>query len=415
MLYHQFPSQVLGLAAGSLVKEMRRTVLIILLLFTSTLALVNGMEVFYRMSYALAGFLAVSYLWAKFSLHGVNVYSTLKSSSLTIGQEGESSITIENNSLMPKVGLEVIQTSNVPGYGVSKMLSLAPGQAITWTDKFACFRRGRYSIGQVTINTSDLMGIFRRSRLAGNNVNITVYPATVELSNFAIPPADLPGEGRYRRRTHFITPNASSVREYTYGDGFNRIHWPSSARTGKLMVKEFELDPASEIWLMLDLHKDVQAGTGMESTEEYGVTIAASIGKRFLDSNRSIGFITYGQDYKVLRPDRGGHQASQLMEGLALARADGPVPLDNLIASESRRFGKYTTLIVVTPSCDDKWITSAQYLTRRGAKLAVVLLEASSFGGPNTALVALGTLMANRIPTYLVKKGENLGHVLGSS
>ncbi len=394
---------------------MARAILLILLILTSILALVNGMEVFYRISYALAGFLAVSYLWSKLSLHGVNVHSSLKNSSLTIGQEGESSITIENNSLMPKVGLEMVQDSDVPGYGVSRMLSLAPGQSISWTDKFACFRRGRYSIGQVNINASDLMGIFKRNKLAGNTVNVTIYPATVELPNFAIPPADLPGEGRYRRRTHFITPNASSVREYSYGDGFNRIHWASSAKTGKLMVKEFELDPASEIWLMLDLHKEVQAGSGMESTEEYGVTIAASIGKRYLDSNRSIGFIMYGQEYKVLRPERGGHQMSQLMESLALAKAEGPVPLESMIASEGRRFGKYTTLIVVTPSCDDKWITSAQHLIRRGAKLAVVLLEANSFGGSNNALLALGTLMANRIPAYLVRKGDNLSQALSST
>ena len=394
---------------------MRRNIIILLLLLTSLLALINGMEVFYRISYVLTGFLVVSYVWSKLSINGIEVRSNLRNRSLTIGQEGEISVSVENKSLMPKVGLEIIHASDLPGYGLSQMVSLAPGQRMAWTDKFACIRRGRYEVGQVMLSSSDLMGIFKRGKPAGNAVNVTVYPAAVELPHFGIPPADLPGEGRYRRRTHFITPNASSVREYNYSDGFNRIHWRSSARTGKLMVKEFELDPASEIWLMLDLNKDVQAGTGTESTEEYGVTIAVSIGKRYLGSNRSIGFIMYGQEYRVLRPERGSHQMSQLMETLALAKAEGRVPLENLILSEGSRFGKYTTLIIVTPSCDDKWITSAQHLLRRGAKIAVVLLEANSFGMPDTALLALGTLMANGIQTYLVRKGDDLSQALSSA
>ena len=71
-----------------------------------------------------------------------------------------------------------------------------------------------------------------------------------------MPAANLPGEGRFRRRTHYVTPNASGVRPYEFGDSFNRIHWKSTARTGELMVKIFELDPASDIWLILDLERD---------------------------------------------------------------------------------------------------------------------------------------------------------------
>jgi uncharacterized protein (DUF58 family) len=48
-----------------------------------------------------------------------------------------------------------------------------------------------------------------------------------------------------------VTPNASGVREYAPGDAFNRIHWKSTARTGEMMVKTFELDPASDIWIVI--------------------------------------------------------------------------------------------------------------------------------------------------------------------
>jgi hypothetical protein len=53
----------------------------------------------------------------------------------------------------------------------------------------------------------------------------------------------LSGGEALRRRTHYVTTNASGVRDYAPGDSFSRIHWRSTARRNRLIVKEFELDP----------------------------------------------------------------------------------------------------------------------------------------------------------------------------
>ena len=49
------------------------------------------------------------------------------------------------------------------------------------------------------------------------------------------------------------------MRDYATGDSLNRIHWPTTARTRRLMGKEFELDPTADIWLYLDLYRDAEA------------------------------------------------------------------------------------------------------------------------------------------------------------
>ena len=122
-------------------------------------------------------------------------------------------------------------------------------------------RRGLFSVGPVQVTTGDPFGLFKHTRAFGSAQNVLVYPRAVDLPDFFVPPANLPGEGRFRRRTHYVTPNAAGVRPYEFGDSFNRIHWPSSARTGELMVKIFELDPASDIWIVLDLERTCTSGT----------------------------------------------------------------------------------------------------------------------------------------------------------
>ena len=63
----------------------------------------------------------------------------------------------------------------------------------------------------------------------------------------------LPGGDALRRRTHYVTTNASGVRDYAPGDSYSRIHWRSTARRDRLIVKEFELDPLADIWIVPDM------------------------------------------------------------------------------------------------------------------------------------------------------------------
>ena len=91
-----------------------------------------------------------------------------------------------------------------------------------------------------------------------------------------------------------MTPNVAGVRDYTPSDGFNRT-WSATARLGRLMVEEFDQDPTADVWIVLDLH-DIPhrpatrpvnwilddrgrwpAEAWLDSTEEYAVTVAASL------------------------------------------------------------------------------------------------------------------------------------------
>jgi uncharacterized protein (DUF58 family) len=265
--------------------------------------------------------------------------------------------------------------------------------------------------------------------------NVVIYPMTVDIQQFALPVGVLPGGDALRRRTHYVTTNASGVRDYAPGDSFSRIHWRSSARRDRLIVKEFELDPLADIWIVPDMAEFshvsgenelanavpepgeipvwMQAAKSddyklPDMTEEYTVTIAASLAQYFLRRDRSVGMMAYGQSREIVQPDRGERQISRLLETLAVLRAEGQVAIQDTLNAEMHLFPRGTTLIVVTPTTNEAWLTAARQLTRRGLRVVAVMVDPESFGGRRSVLPLAGLLQASNIVTYIVSCGDNL-------
>jgi uncharacterized protein (DUF58 family) len=390
--------------------HVQRSVLVIILLLALCVgfALATGFWLLDRLAYVLLAAIPLCYLWARFNVSSLDVSTERLLDRAQVGQTTDERISVRNGSILPKIWLEVDDPSTLPGHGAGRVITLGGRQRRTWRSQTPLLRRGVYTVGPVSVTSGDPFGLFRITRRFGSPSSIIVYPPFYDLPHFTVPPANLPGEGRFRKRTHYVTPNASGVREYVPGDSFNRIHWRSTARAGHLMVKVFELDPASDIWIALDMQASGQAGSGDESTEEYGVKVAASVARHFLNQNRNVGFMTFGERLEIIEVERGGQQLTHILEALAVVRANGDVPIGDLLNVEGKRFGRHTTLIVVTPSVEEAWVLSLLQLAQRGVKVAVVLLEASTFGGSQNALMVVGALAAADIWTYLVKRGDNL-------
>ncbi len=379
------------------------------------LAMVSGYWLFYRAAYLVGGLVPVSLIWALANVRALGVSVERASHRVQVGQRTEARVHLSNRAFYTKLWLEVEDLTDMPGGPARTVVSLPARGQRDWEATVPCARRGAFSMGPVRVTTGDPFGLFRFSRSYGSSHSLLVLPRPEELSRFWIPPAQLPGEGTVRRLSHYVTPNAAGVRDYEPGDSYNRIHWRSTARLSRLMVKTFEMHPGSEIWLLLDLQEAVQAGMGDDSTEEYAVRVAASLADYFLQANRMLGLLVYGQETVVLDPARGARQHMHALEALALARAEGQKPLSRVLQAEAQRFGRHSTVIVVTCSTDEGWVGTLQRMVQQGARAAVVMLEPGSFGAAESALLPFSTLVAGGIPTCLVRCGDDLSLALGSS
>jgi uncharacterized protein (DUF58 family) len=388
------------------------TVLTVLFVAALVIAFSTGFWLMARLANVILLVFPIAYIWSWLNLRGLEVAVERPNDRLQVGHQFDERITVTNRTWLTKLWLEVEDLSELPGHQARRVISLGPRSEKSWRMASECSRRGLFTVGPVRVTTSDLFGLFRRSRTFGVAQPVLVIPRAEGLPQFWAPPALLAGDSRVRRPAYSITPNAASVREYQPGDSFSRIHWRSTARTGELMVKLFELDPASDVWIVLDLHGAVQAGRDDDSTEEHGVRIAASIARYFLYANRSVGFVASGAQLHFAEPERGIGQYARILEALALARAEGETPLADLLNNEGRRFGRRTTIVVITPSADDAWVGSLQILGARGVKMAAVVLEPRTFGGDGSALLVFSALAAAGVPTYMVKQSDDIVETL---
>jgi uncharacterized protein (DUF58 family) len=426
--------------AGSDVRVFERIwVVFIIWLASLVVALSTGQPIFFTLAFLFGGILALSYIWAWLNVSGIRVRRHTPSHRGQVGNYAEERFEIENTLPVPKLWIEMKDVSQLPVHRASRVVSSLGGRRrYSWVVHTLCYRRGRFRLGPVTIASSDPFGLFQLERQLSLTSHFVVYPLTVDLPFFNPPLGELVGGEALHRRTHYVTTNVSGVRDYAPGDSFNRIHWPSTARTGRLIVKEFELDPVADVWILLDMERGVQAGLTFEelpepeyfvlpweekpkyhleaSSEEYGVAIAASLAKHFLRQDRAVGFITYPRFSRrdVAQSDRGERQEARIMEILAVTHAEGSIPLVDVIAAEGARFTRNTTVMVISPSVSSTWVAAARHLLSRGVRVTAIVLDAASFGGPEGADQTVTDLRQGHIPTYMVQAGDKIDMALAN-
>ncbi len=365
-----------------------------------------------RLGYTLLFGLFLAAAWTWSAGYGLRVRMSRSRDRVQAGEDIIERFEVINDSRLPKLWLEVEEASDLPGHAAQFVTSLGRTGRRSWRVQTTCHRRGLYQLGPISVRSSDPFDLFRRELRFGHRRGLVVYPRALELPRYSAPPANLPGEGRFRRRTHYVTPNASGIREYEPGDSVNRIHWKSSLRTGSLKVKTFELDPASHLWVVLDLAAQEHAGRGDDASVETAVTVAASVLRLFINQNRSVGLMMMGERLDVIEPDRGTQHFGRMLEALAVAQSNGTVPVASLLYQQSRRWGRHTTVIVVTGSTDPRWQGAVQTLTHRGVKAAAALLDLESWGGRSGAPATAAELRALGVQVNLIRKDDYLPAVM---
>ncbi len=405
-------------AARRSIRAIRRypflTAIIVMMAVTLIAGLATGFDLAMRLNYALAILIFVSWFWSKYGASQITARAERPQGPFSVGDTLVERITIRNSGAAPKAWVEIEDKTDLPDISFREVTSL--GLMVTFKSinmSGELTQRGEFDLGPLVLRTSDPFGIFRREIEFEGVEQLLVYPKIEQLPNFASTYIHMVGDSSRRQRLNVLSTDVSSVREYTDGDPIGRIHWLTTARTGNLMVKQFDQGSAGELWVLFDQHKDSQAGEGKESTDEYGATIAASAINRYTGNFMPVGFAGFGSRSLIALPEHSSVHRDQIMRHIAASKPVGEVPLIDAIAEIDHELYVSSTLVLITAAQDGEWIEALETLQKRGTRVIAILIDRESFGGETNA-DALARLTAAGITAFRVKNGDNIRDALRS-
>lgn len=344
-----------------------------------------------------------SYSWARSLAHGLGLRREMRFGWAQVGDSLEERFTLQNNSPLPALWVDVRDQTNMPGYNTSRATGMGGMTEISWRTRAACSRRGLFHLGPTSLHTGDPLGIFRVTIEDPRETALLVTPPIVPLPRIEVAAGGRSGEGRPRPNAPERTVSASGVREYTPGDTLRWIHWRTTARMGDPYVRLFEGTPAGDWWIVLDMDQKAQVGEGQDSTEEHGVILAASLLDRGLQFRRAVGIAVNGDPFVWSPPREGEGQRWEALRSLALV-SPGERSIDFLLDRVRSSFGHSASLVIITANTNPSWLESLLPLVWLGIAPTVLLLDPATFGGKRKVAPISAYLSELGIQNYVIPK-----------
>lgn len=307
---------------------------------------------------------------------------------VAVGDRLDESFEIHNFALLPLIWVAVEDDSNVPGYAAGVVRSVGAGRSDRWRQQALCTMRGRFTLGPWTLSISDPLGLFELRLHDASTQEIVIHPPIHIDLPLELPAGLRSGGVRRQMRWQLAQQNAVTVRDYTPGDPYHHIHWPSTARREALMTRMFEQDAAGNVWLLLDLDRRQHVGSDQSGTLEQMILLAASLTAQGLRQNRAIGLAAYGVTPILIPPGRGqGHQW-RLLRALALAQPSDAVALEHALADVRRSTRRRAAVLILTATAETDWMPALLQLAQGGVWVEAAVFDRSSYGGDDNRHVA---------------------------
>ena len=287
-------------------------------------------------------------------------------------------------------------------------IEIGSGEKAVFKYKLIPEIRGVYSFDKFVISSYGPFGLFKFSRSLAAKDELLVYPNLPILSSLFL--SGLTGAGyKYSSKTRH-NADASlpyNIREYRRGDNKKLIHWRSTARMNKLMVKELENEQSLSIQILFDTEKGSYIGRGKESNFEYMLKFAGAIFKFCSDKDYKVEFIYYENDtvHKLTEVT----SWKQVLDTFAYLDTYSKKKVRELLKEKEIDFNSILIPFFLKPDAKD--IESLEQLYRDNFSVIPVFAEINSFD--SFYYPVKDTVSKCSYKSIMIKQGEDFrNHVL---
>jgi uncharacterized protein (DUF58 family) len=347
----------------------------------------------------------------------------------------EEEFEIINPIRLSRLWVEIEDLSSLPGKTGSKVLAGIGGKKNRYYfSRTILTKRGSFLLGPTKIRSGDPFGMFVNEKIISSENELVVLPYIIDISKFYEPIGYLQGGRSIKQKSLEATSFASGVREYQPGDPLNRIHWKSSAKKNKFLVKEFDQDPQADVWIIVDgfeknnyqeltdeyldfadsfwALKKKSAFKFPKSTFEYAIGCAASLSAFFIKLEKSVGLACADNHFSVIAPEKGSRQEIKLLETMAFLNGIGSIPLNEVIESLGGQMVRGSTVVVISAAEYPEIQLSLEILLRKKLRPIIIRINKASFvKNENFSADAMQIL---NIPNVTLNFGDDIATSLQS-
>lgn len=258
--------------------------------------------------------------------------------------------------------------------GANLMLSpLAPGEATRAAYQLPTERRGVLQVGPLDVITADPFGLAQARTAALGTSQLLVFPRIDKVAPIAIAAGHDPqATARHPNAVGRVGDDFYALRPYVVGDDLRKVHWPSTARTDELVVRQHELPWQERTTVLLDVRSYSHTAASFELAVSAAASILAACTQR-------------GDQVRLYTSDRvdsnfGGGRAhlDALLNHLAVVGLDQAASIQASFDSLSRSGGG-GSLVLVVAALSSNDLTRLAGLRKRFGHVVTVMFEPSSY------------------------------------
>ena len=273
--------------------------------------------------------------------------------------------------------------------------------------------RGRHVLEPLEVVVTDPLGLERIERQLGERTAVLVRPRVPLLTSvFSTHGARDAGaaRSRFRRPAGF---EIHAVRDYAPGEALRAVHWPSTARRGRLMVKELEDAPRDDLAVILDQDADGVAGPPGRSSFDAAVRAAGALALAHVQWSRRVTVIGTASGAEVARIRSAGHDWEVALDALACITPVAGARVDRALRDPATAVARARELVVVTGR-PDLAVDALLELRRTGRTVSLVVVASETFAGRASARPGPAVLRAaaQGIPVAVVSAESSIEEAL---
>ncbi len=355
------------------------------LLLLLLVAAVLRVDFYFTIVYLFLAVYLASRIWTRQSLEQISANRRLDQRAFS-GDDLQVVLTLHNQGWLPVPWLSLheslpVELSSPPFLRRVTTLNARGRRAFSYS--LQCGRRGYYAVGPLTLEAGDLLGVVRPQQVDIGPDHLIVYPRVVPMEELGLPTRS-PLMALPARTPLFEDPSrVTGVRDYRQGDSPRRIHWTATAKTGELLVKQYDPSIARETMIYLDLNrKDYEQRRRYTATELAIVTAASIAHHVIVNEGLSVGLATEGRDPLAERrsrfflPPRSGRaHLGSVLEVLARVEVTEATPFPDLLRRQSVDLPWGTTLAVIAGRESERLFDTLVVLRRAGFAVVLILVQ----------------------------------------